>query len=337
MGQTKVGGITHQPEAQAKESCPSLALQASVKTLLIGLTLAATLLIASDSAFAIVIYKKGSNKPIAGPVIRQNGNEVVVREETSTGVRDVIVPRSEIEDLIETVSLERLAELNPSRPQEYREYAEELAEKKLDPEARQMAVRLFQIAAWLDPTKTGHGALLGLVAIARPGEEEARFRAAAYLFDPRHNKALLGQVSVPANASKEADPAQALLEALRQLRRGHDQQARTALAPPAVSEELAAYSGILTREEFLAACAARNLSDEQLRKVLELELALDSRLHAGADKPEETTLASWNDAIRMGKLSAIPSLRFERLTEFDPRECVFRQGKWQRPADGKEK
>lgn len=290
------------------------------------------MLLWAQPAFAIVIYKKGSNKPIAGPLVRQNGNEVVVREESATGVRDVIVPRSEIEDLIETVSPERLAELDPSRPQEYREYAEELAEKKLDPEARQMAVRLFQIAAWLDPAKTGHGALLGLVAIARPGEEESRYRAAAYLFDPRHNKALLGQDVAPAKTAKETDPAQALLEALRQLRRGHDQQARTALAAPGVSEVLAAYPAILTREEFLLACAARDLSDEQLRKVLELELTLDSRLRGGADKPAETTLASWNDAIRTGNLSPIPALQFDKLTGFDPRECVFRQGKWQRPA-----
>lgn len=306
-----------------------------VMLVLVGLTASGTQLAAVRPVNAIVIYKKGSNKPIAGPVVRQNGNEVVVREETPTGVRDVIVPRSEIEDLIETVSPERLAELDPSRPQEYREYAEELAEKKLDPEARQMAVRLFQIAAWLDPAKTGHGALLGLVAIARPGEEEARYRAAAYLFDPRHNKALLGQETAPAKAAKEADPVQALLEALRQLRRGRDQQARAALAPPVVSEELAAYPAILTREEFLAASTARELSDEQLRKVLDLELTLDSRLRGGADKLAETTLTSWNDAIRTGNLSPLPALQFDKLTGFDPRECVFRQGKWQRPTASK--
>lgn len=306
-----------------------------VMLVLVGLTASGTQLAAVRPVNAIVIYKKGSSKPIAGPVVRQNGNEVVVREETATGVRDVIVPRSEIEDLIETVSPERLAELDPSRPQEYREYAEELAEKKLDPEARQMAVRLFQIAAWLDPAKTGHGALLGLVAIARPGEEEARYRAAAYLFDPRHNKALLGQDSAPVKAAKDADPVKTLLEGLRQLRRGRDQQARAALAAPAVTEELAAYPAILTREEFLAASTARELSDEQLRKVLELELTLDSRLGAGADTLAETTLTSWTDAIRTGNLSPLPSLQFDKLTGFDPRESVFRQGKWQRPTASK--
>src|SRR6185295_19335283 len=163
-------------------------------------------------AFAVVVYKKGSNKPIAGYLVRQNGNEVVVRDESSSGLKEIVIPRSEIEDFIETVSAERLAALSPSRPQEYREYAEELAEKKLDPEARQTAVRLFQIAAWLDPAKTGRGALLGLVSVARPGEEEARFRAAAYLFDPRHDKALLRQTSATGGKAKqEDDPVQRLL------------------------------------------------------------------------------------------------------------------------------
>ena len=224
-------------------------------------------------------------------MVRQNGNEVVVREETATGIRDVIVPRSEIEDLIETVSPERLAALDPSRPQEYREYAEELAEKKLDPEARLMAVRLFQIAAWLDPAKTGHGALLGLVSVARPGEEEARYRAAAYLFDPRHNKALLGQTSIPparpprkptrcraySKLCGSFDAGMTSRPARRWLLRG---QRRT---------------GRLSRQSsrarsFWWPAAAKELSDEQLRKVLELELTLDSRLErrggqAGGNDP----------------------------------------------------
>ncbi len=304
------------------------------------ISLGFTFLVASlwcvQPACAIVVYRKGSNKPVAGHLVRQNGNEVVVRDESTSGLKEIVIPRSEIEDLIETVSAERLAALSPSQPQEYREYAEELAEKKLDPEARVMAVRLFQIAAWLDPSKTGRGALLGLVSVARPGEEEARFRAAAYLFDPRHDKALLRQASATTGkGKKEDDPVQGLLEALRQLRRGRGQQARAALAPPAVSDELTAHQGILSREEFLAACSAKELSDEQLRKILELELALDSRLGGHGEERAQTTLASWNDAVRAGNLAGVPSLQFDKLTQFDPRECVYRQGKWQRPAAGK--
>src|SRR6478609_8698295 len=61
---------------------------------------AACIVFLVQPAFAVVIYKKGSSKPVAGHLVRQNGNEVVVREETATGNRDLIVPRSEIEDLI---------------------------------------------------------------------------------------------------------------------------------------------------------------------------------------------------------------------------------------------
>jgi len=300
------------------------------------IALLAAILVYAQPARAVVVYKKGSNKPVAGHLVRQNGNEVVVRDESSSGLKEIIIPRSEIEDFIETVSAERLATLSPSRPQEYREYAEEVAEKKLDPEARQTAVRLFQIAAWLDPAKTGRGALLGLVSVARPGEEEARFRVAAYLFDPRHERALLGQISAAAGKSKqEDDPVQKLLEALRQLRRGRGQQARAAIAPPAVNDELTAHQGILSREEFLAACSAKELSDEQLRKILELELTLDSRLSGRGEERAQTTLASWNDAVRAGNLAAVPSLQFDKVTPFDPRESVYRQGKWQRPEAGK--
>src|SRR3954466_16365436 len=136
------------------------------------------ILMVTNRAAAVVIYKRGTNKPVTGHLVRQSDREVIVREDTPAGAKELVIPRSEIEDLIESVSPARLASLDPARPREYREYAEELAEKKLDPEARLTAVRLFQIAAWLDPAKTGRGALLGLVSLARPGEEEARFRAA---------------------------------------------------------------------------------------------------------------------------------------------------------------
>ena len=69
-----------------------------------------------EPASAVVVYKKGSNKPVAGHHVRQNGDEVVVRDESSSGLKEIIIPRSEIEDFIETVSAERLAALSPSRP-----------------------------------------------------------------------------------------------------------------------------------------------------------------------------------------------------------------------------
>ena len=34
---------------------------------------------------------------------------------------------------------------------------------------------------------------------------------------------------------------------------------------------------------------------------------------------------------RIGGLAPLPSLDLETLTEFDPRKCVFRDGKWTEP------
>lgn len=292
------------------------------------------LLLFVKQAAAVVVYKRGANRPVAGHLVRESASEIVLREETPAGPRDVVIRRSEIEDLIETVSPERLAALDPARPHEYREYAEELAEKKLDPEARQMGVRLFQIAAWLDPAKTGRGALLGLVSLARTRDEEARFRAASFLFDPRHDKALLGKDLPPGRVTGKRDesPQQSLLHALRLLRHGHGPQARGAIAVAATGDELETHRGILRREEFLAACGAKELSSEQLRKVLELELALEGRLQGRGELPAATTIASWSDTVRGQDLAPLLPLDFVKLTGFDPRECLFRDGKWQQPV-----
>ena len=99
----------------------------------LGITFLVVCLVLVQPAQAVVVYKKGSNKPVAGHLVRQNDKEVVVRDEASSGLKEIAIPRSEIEDLIETVSAERLAILDSSRPQEYREYAEELAEKNSIP------------------------------------------------------------------------------------------------------------------------------------------------------------------------------------------------------------
>jgi hypothetical protein len=40
---------------------------------------------------------------------------------------------------------------------------------------------------------------------------------------------------------------------------------------------------------------------------------------------------SWSAISKSHGLSALPSLALESLTEFDPRACLFRDGKWVRP------
>src|SRR4051794_9454767 len=95
-----------------------------------------------------VVVLKGSNQPVVGYLVRQDDRSVTLREILPSGKsRESSFPRSNLDELIITVLPDRLTALNPARLTDYLEYAEELAEKKRDPEARETAIRLYAIAA----------------------------------------------------------------------------------------------------------------------------------------------------------------------------------------------
>ena len=302
-----------------------------------SLLLIAFLLIPS-SAGAIVVLPKGSAKPVMGYLVRQDDKTVVVREILPDGKpREQSFQRDQIDELLVTVSPERLAELDPARPQLYREYAEELAEKHRDPEARDMALRLYHMAAVLGEGTLRRGALLGLAALARSPQEERKFRAAAFLYDPEHDAAALAGAGEVKLTRTPTSPEQVteLLSALRLARQGRGPQAKVIIEKPVVREQLDSLAKIITAEELLAVCTAKSLTDEQLYKLLQAETALQRSLGESAAGSGADDLAqqqrSWTAAVKARGLSPLPSLALDTLTEFDPRACLFRDGKWVRP------
>src|SRR5262245_52510547 len=141
---------------------------------------------------AVVVLPKGSKQPIMGYLVRQDERAIVIRQDLPDGKsRESSFAKKDLDELIITVSPERLAALDPNKLQAYREYAEELAEKQRDPEARDAAVRLYAIVAARGDGNLRHSALLGLISLARNADEERLFRAAAYLFDPDHDPTVL--------------------------------------------------------------------------------------------------------------------------------------------------
>ncbi len=160
------------------------------KTALIALSLAAVLF--ARPVHAVVVLPKGAKQPVMGYLVRQDDRNIVIRQELPGGKRrESSFAKKDLDELIFTVSPERLGALDPAKPQDYREYAEELAEKQRDPEARDTAIRLYAIAAVRGDESLRHGALLGLVALARNADEARLFRAAAYLFSSEHEQSIL--------------------------------------------------------------------------------------------------------------------------------------------------
>ena len=295
--------------------------------------LVAAIWLTASPVAAVVVFQRGATEPVVGYLVRETEQEVVLRLSLEAGKsEDVTIRKSEIEELLYTVDAARLSALNPARPQEYREYADELAEKKLDPEARDAALRLYVIAAWLDPSRS-RAPLLGLVPLARTADEESRFRAAAYLADPHHDPAILrGTVVGAAAKAPDYEARRNLLEAARLVRQGKGDVAERLLDRPEIAAELGSAAAIVSQQEFRRLCRLSQIDSGQLRTLIKLELALVSAI-----APQEPSAASGRHAAQAwsalsGKpTSPLAPLAIEHLTEFDPRKCVFRGGTWVAP------
>jgi hypothetical protein len=184
--------------------------------------------------------------------------------------------------------------------------------------------------------KLRRGSLLGLAALARSPAEERRFRAAAYLYDPEHDAALLagsGDAKL-ARTPTVTEPLAELLGALRLIRQSRGPQAKAIIERPVLHDPIAGLAKIITPDELLAACLTKNLSDEQFLQVLQAESAIErslsGRAAGGADSiaPQQ---AGWTAAVKSHGLTPLPSLALDSLTEFDPQACLYRDGKWIAP------
>ncbi len=226
--------------------------------LLVGLTAALAVL----PAWAVVVFEVGRTEPTRGFLIEQDAQKIVIDEVNAQGkLKRREIARANVSDVIMSVDAQRLAALRHDRPQDYRDYAEELAAKKIDPEAQQMSLRLFHIAAYLDPAKLGRGALRAMANIARDPREERKFRALAYLLDGEHDRGVLESPGTAAAASGGAaegkaaeDATPALLAAVRQLRRERRADAERIVERPGVRQQFSRLEGAFTYEEFVQAC-----------------------------------------------------------------------------------
>ncbi len=224
--------------------------------------LAASWVLAVGRASAVTIVLKDGGETVRGVLVRKHPSGVtidLVQSNGETTRRDI--PMSQIELILDPISKDRLAELSRDKPHSYRDYAEELAEKKSDPDARAMAIRLYLIAAHLAPTELGRSSLLGMKALARSEPEQRRFRAMVYLLDDRHDRRmLLANTAKPATDADEpaTDAATSrVIQALQRLRRGKMKEARTLSRRAGFADVLAEHSELLTLAEFTDAANPR--------------------------------------------------------------------------------
>lgn len=205
---------------------------------------------ANAGAAATVLLKDGTT--VRGFLVEQRPDHVVLEVDRAGERRRVTIPRDKYEELIRPVDESRLDRLRPDNPDDYRLYAEDLAEKHADPEAREMAIRLYLIAASLDTPRLGRSCLLGMSHLARSAEERARFQAMVFLLDPTHNRKLLARsdaAALPAGDDDQeaAERARAVLRCLRKLDR---LQAAELAGDERVAAQLLRARHLLSAEDF---------------------------------------------------------------------------------------
>ena len=222
------------------------------------------------SAEAVIIFEKGKSTPLRGYLIDKNDTRVIVEELRPNGeTTERILPLAGIDQMIVAVDAARLETLTPEKPEEYRDYAEELAEKREDPDARLTAIRLYLIAAYLQPQELGRSCLLGMTAVARTAAEERKFRAMAYLLDTKHDPGLLSEpTATEIDSSGLSDEKRKLLSTfLRLVRTRRFAEAQAMAKRPDVRELLPHIAVSIEPEELSAAAEEESLlSPSLLRK-----------------------------------------------------------------------
>ena len=186
------------------------------------------------------------------------------------------------------------------------------------------------IAAYRSPQELGRSSLLGMTALARTPAEERRFRAMAYLLGDEHDPALLAR---PTTSSAEAvgfteDERRNLRSLLRLIRARRTEEAGRLLNGAEIQPLLPRLAPWVKSAELQAVTAPNStLSPPLLRQLLSLEIALSGG--SPADSGEKSTaVESWSQLVARGGTKPVAVLSLETLTEFDPRQSVFRDRRW---------
>ncbi len=355
----------------------------SVWRFLLGL--AAGLFWATSPASAILIdTNDGKNTQVAGFLIRDDGANLTIRIRTLDGrEQDVTYPHDKIK-ILHRLDVKRLEGLFKDDPKGYRDYAEELTRQKKDPEARDTAMRLYLIAAKLAPDKFGSSSLLGMSELASTPAEARKYKALAFVLDPKPGGELLNaEVVKPAPLDNiQLRALNDFTRALQHYRAGRIKLAVDAAKKDGVDKIFTLAPTKMDQKSFLQWCAEANcetcradgtvvcatckgtglvlnmfrqercptctgkkrmfcpdcggthvrdpLPDQSMRVVLRSELwAMDQQgLGGDAGGKEATEPKGWSTVLQSGRLKPVLRLSLDTVSDFDPRKCRYRNGKW---------
>ncbi len=293
------------------------------------------------STAADVVWINGQSTPMSGQIVASTPEQIELRvfENGELG-RVEKIARSRIEQLITNIDTQRLEQLSPENPAGYRDYAEELASQRIDPAARKLAQRLYLIAASISSGGNGtsreicNSAMAGLISLSESEADRGRLLMLRFLISPDAD----AMDVVPASKRSipgSAEHAKLMLELVQSIRMENSDHAVKLLSSENNREIFQKWSDICSLEEIDRIAGVNRPSKPQLSKLLQIELQILTNASASTGETPEAVPSgrqfNWGDFATQGSgfLGVVPS--FENITAMDPRESVYRSGRWLRP------
>jgi hypothetical protein len=277
-----------------------------------------------------MLQRKNESQPMFGHVIESNEENLIF--EPFGGSERIDMKRRSIDVLVINIDRQRLQRLQPPHFDQYRDYAEELATQRRDPAARELAIRLFIIAAAHGSPSVSESAVRGLIELADHAEERKRW---AMLLLLTANRSLSTEQS-NGNLDRITDADRNVaLTVVRMVRRGQGSEAVKILNRPATSDSLKHWGKICSEQEIRRMARLNRPTVEQIRRLLQLEVSLINR-DTAEDLARQSLSKDWSSVARAPSSlgGAMPS--FRHATDFDPDKSIYRNGVWSRPGPSPE-
>jgi len=166
----------------------------TMRRYLLGLVVGLFCSAAPAPAILIEVNDGKKTEKVGGFLVRDDDTILIIRIRTADDrEQDIPYPLAKI-TILHRLDVKRLGNLSRDDPKGYRDYAEKLAGEKNDPEAIHTAMRLYLIAAYLNPKEFGSSSLLAMSKLASKPAEARRCRALAFLLDPKASDEILKAV-----------------------------------------------------------------------------------------------------------------------------------------------
>ena len=299
-----------------------------------------SLVFAASECQSDVIYSN-DGKIVFGIVESENESHIffLQRLPAEGSYQQRVFPRDQIRRLLVTVDQHRLAQLQHGEWESYRDWAEELSVQATDPEARDLALRLYLIVARHADEPLRSAGFQGAIKVAgssAPSNLGIQRRIQALALQEYEGETpweMNDADSDTAVASSVARKQERLRDVAAEIRRFRLRMANTLgqlSRDDLTRESLEKFRSICTWQRFEELVTRSELDFASTSRLLNLELAILSDVNGKDPPPEPPGRDSpWSVLVNQDR-PAVELVSFANVSAFDLNATVFRDGAWKK-------